>query len=221
MSLETFFGEAQTSELFNTWWLPEFVWYETTCSARGPVGSGASSATYQNVQTVAIAQPLRGPLRYRYFNCLASGNKIPDWFNYYKKASNSNSCEIDIDEAADMFGEFTIIAYSAVVGVEDVEEDDDVSHEISVYIITRGVESYRHSAPMFRSAVWLHFRVPKYSFKLGSVDHVRVKFEVAERVRLKSCGFHLVRMCSENAIDLIDGIQRKRRPRDDGDGNLE
>jgi hypothetical protein len=58
MSLETFLGEPQTSELVSTWLYPEVVWYETTCSARGPVGSGAPSATYQNVQTVAIAQPL-------------------------------------------------------------------------------------------------------------------------------------------------------------------
>jgi hypothetical protein len=58
MSLETFLGEPQTSELVSTWLYPEVVWYETTCSARGPVGSGASFATYQNVQTVAIAQPL-------------------------------------------------------------------------------------------------------------------------------------------------------------------
>ena len=121
-----------------------------------------------------------------------------------------------------MFGEFTIIAYSAVVGIEDVEEDDDVRHEISVYVITRGVETYRHSSPLFRSAVWLHFRVPKYSFMLGSVDRVRVKFEATKQVRLKSCGFHLVRLCNENAIDLIDGIQLKKRPSDDDDdGNLE
>ena len=60
MSLETFFEEPQTSQLFNTWWLPKFVWYETTFSARGPVGSGtAPSATYHNVQTVAITRPLR------------------------------------------------------------------------------------------------------------------------------------------------------------------
>jgi hypothetical protein len=58
MSLETFLGEPQTSELVSTWFYPEVVWYETTCSARGPVGSGAPSATDQNVQTVAIAQPL-------------------------------------------------------------------------------------------------------------------------------------------------------------------
>jgi hypothetical protein len=43
-----------------------------------------------------------------------------------------------------MFGEFTIIAFSAVVGIEDVvEEDDDVTHKISAYVITRGVEIYR------------------------------------------------------------------------------
>jgi hypothetical protein len=58
MSLETFLGEPQTSELVSTWLYPEVVWYETTCSAQGPVGSVAPSATYQNVQTVAIAQPL-------------------------------------------------------------------------------------------------------------------------------------------------------------------
>jgi Leucine-rich repeat (LRR) protein len=55
MSLETFFEEPQTSQLFNTWCLPELV----SCWAQGHVGSGAPSATYQNVQTVAIPQPLK------------------------------------------------------------------------------------------------------------------------------------------------------------------
>ncbi|XP_059455219.1 TMV resistance protein N-like [Corylus avellana] len=227
-SLETFFGDPRTCQLFNTWWLPDLVWYETTFSTRGPVGSGAPAATYQNVQTVAIPQPLRGPLQPRYFHCLVSGNKIPDWFNHHVKVSNSNSCQIKIDKPAEMLGEFTIIAYSAVVRIKDVEEDDDVSHEISTYVSTTNryisTEIYSDTAYLDRSAseyVWLHFHVPQYSFKLPSVDHVQVKFEVTKPFYFKSCGFHLVRLCNENAIDLIDGIQRKNRPVPCGDGNLE
>jgi hypothetical protein len=68
----------------------------------------------------------------------------------------------------------------------------------------------------------MQFRVPHHSFKFRSVDHVRVKFEVKKPQRLKSCGFHLVRLCNKSEIDLIDGTQQKKRPRDDdGDGNLE
>ena len=108
-----------------------------------------------------------------------------------------------------MFGEFTIIAFSAIVGIDEVKEEGHVTHKISAYAITTsGVEIFRGTAYLWRSAVWLHFRAPKYSFKLGSVDHVRVKFEVTKQVHLKSCGFHLVRLCNENANDLIDGIQR-------------
>jgi hypothetical protein len=154
---------------------------------------------------------------------LVSGNKIPDWFNYRKEASNSNSCEIDIDEAADMFGEFTIIAFSAVVA--ELIPKPYFGHEVSANVITRGVEICCVSSyyvEMASDCVWMQFRVPHHSFKFRSVDNVRVKFEVTEQLRLKSCGFHLVRLCNESGIDLIDGTQQKKRPRDDdGDGNLE
>ena len=120
-----------------------------------------------------------------------------------------------------MFGEFTIIAFSAVVEGELIS----VPHGVSVNVITRGVEICCVSSNFSKSApdcVWMHFRVPHHSFKFRSVDHVRVKFEATKQVRLKSCGFHLVRLCNENAIDLIDGIQLKKRPSDDDDdGNLE
>ncbi|XP_059455225.1 TMV resistance protein N-like [Corylus avellana] len=217
-SLETFLEEPQTSQLFSTWSYPEVVRYETTCSARGPAGSGAPSTTYQNVQSVAIAQPLKGCWEARCFECVVSGNKIPDWFNYHKKVSNSNSCEIDIDEHADMFGEFTIIAFSAVaetvVGIQYVE-GKNVRHGITAYVITRGVKICCVQSYFMKPAsdfVWMQFHVPHHSFKLGNVDHVRVKFEGIQNVCLKSCGFHLVRLCNENAIDLIDGIQLKKGP---------
>ncbi|XP_059455222.1 disease resistance protein Roq1-like [Corylus avellana] len=222
MSLETFLEEPQTSQLFSTWSYPEVIRYETTCLTRGPVGSGAPSATYQNVQTVAIAQPLKGCCEARYFDCVVSGNKIPDWFNYHKKVSNSNSCEIDIDEHADMFGEFTIIAFSAVaetvVGIKYVE-GKNVRHGITAYVITRGVKICCVRSNFSKPAsdfVWMQFHVPHHSFELGNVGHVRVKFEGIKNVRLKSCGFHLVRLCNKKAIDLIDGLQLKKRPRDDG-----
>jgi hypothetical protein len=70
---------------------------------------------------------------------LVSGNKIPDWFNYRKEVSNSNSCEIDIDVPADMFGEFTIIAFSAVVEGELIL-GRRFPHGVSANVIACGVE---------------------------------------------------------------------------------
>jgi hypothetical protein len=122
-----------------------------------------------------------------------------------------------------MFGEFTIIAFSAVVEGELIPKPYFV-HKVSANVITRGVEICCDSSDFWGMAsdcVWMQFRVPHHSFKFRSVDNVRVKFEVREQLRLKSCGFHLVRLCNESEIDLIDGTQQKKRPRDDdGDGNL-
>jgi hypothetical protein len=108
-----------------------------------------------------------------------------------------------------MFGEFTIIAFSAVA-----ERDMSVFARnepcvIDAYVISCGVEIFRVSLrwESLSDNVWLHFSVPQYSFKLGNVDHVRVKFEIQRNAHLKSCGFHLVRLCNENV--------------NDGDGNLE
>ncbi|XP_059455228.1 disease resistance protein Roq1-like [Corylus avellana] len=187
MSLETFFEEPQTSQLMNTWWLPELelVWDETTYLARGPVGSGAPSSAYQN----------RLYDKHRYFQCLVSGNKIPDWFNYQKMVSNSNKCRIDIDEAADMFGEFKIIAFSALVGIDDVETDRLFSCNIIITASGSKIvdEIAGHWIPE-SSYVWLRFDVPQYYFKLPSVDRVRVTFRVPKPVHFKSCGFHLVHL---------------------------
>jgi hypothetical protein len=129
-----------------------------------------------------------------------------------------------------MFGEFTIIAFSAIVfGIDNVEGEvilgPYVLNEVSVNVITRGVEICCFSSTFWKwtsDCVWMQFRVPHHSFKFRSVDHVRVKFEAKMQLRLKSCGFHLVRLCNESEIDLIDRTQQQKRPRDnDGDGNLE
>ena len=165
---------------------------------------------------------------HRHFACVFPGKKIPDWFTYHKEVSNSNSCEIDIDELADLDREITRIAFSAVVGIEDGQDRDSLA--IFVYVISGGVEIYQWTGgvyPLDLDHVWLHFHAPG-SFKFnGDNDHLRVKFVCksdSKRMLFKSCGFHMARRYEEKATDLINGIQRTKRPcddDDDGDDNLE
>jgi hypothetical protein len=99
------------------------------------------------------------------FNILVSGNKIPDWFNYRKVASNSDSCEIDIDMPTDLDVEVEItrIAFSAVLGIETTDYNTR-----QVYVISGSVEIYRGSEPFLLgglACLWLRFHVPEMAYK--------------------------------------------------------
>ncbi|XP_059454750.1 disease resistance protein RUN1-like isoform X2 [Corylus avellana] len=199
ISLETFLEEPQRSQLFTTWCLPEIV---------------------------ATPQPSREHPKRRHFNCLLSGNKVPDWLNYHKEASNSNSCEIVIDEPADLNGEITTIAFSAVVvGIEHVQDYGILS--ISAYVISDGVEIYSGNGAFQVSGsnyVWLHFHVPE-SFKLKAYNgHLQVKFVCFSDSKskvFKSCGFHLIRRIEGDISNRWYSIRKRSRDDDDDGADLE
>ena len=95
-----------------------------------------------------------------------------------------------------MDGEITRIAFSAIVRIEDEQDDDFLA--IFVYVVIGGVEIYcgiGEGYPSGSDHVWLHFYVPE-SFKLKEDnDQIQVKFVCESNSKsmvFKSCGFHMV-----------------------------
>jgi hypothetical protein len=139
------------------------------------------------------------------------GNEIPYWFNHLKEDIDNNSCEIYINnnEHVDLDGEFTGIAFSAVIAytsdVEDEEtkayisetmEDNLVSIEVTfsngnkIYTIPEA----EIRLPFDSDHVWFQYVVPK-PFELKG-DNILVEFKLMSKsVFFKSCGFHLVHSC--------------------------
>jgi hypothetical protein len=114
----------------------------------------------------------------------------------HKEISNSNSCEIEIDETEDLDGEITTIAFSAFVGIENGKDDDFL--QFFVYIMNSGAVIYRTSEgvyPLDSNHVWLHFHIPgSFKHKVNN-DHLQVKFvcqNYLKSILFKSCRFHLV-----------------------------
>jgi hypothetical protein len=111
------------------------------------------------------------------------GNKIPDWFSHREEVLNSNSCKMDINEAAHLDGEITRIAFSAVIGtkadIPDVQDEitesgqEEDAYGIIFKVISDGVKIYsfveEDICGQFHSDhVWLHYNVPE-SFKLKGI----------------------------------------------------
>ena len=172
---------------------------------------------------------------------------IPNQFSYRKGDSNSNPCEINIDEACEidinerayMDGEMRGIAFYAVFGIMDGHMKD--SFDFFADVSNDGSDH-----------VWLHYHV-RESFKLKGDDlQVCFGFE-SDSVFLKNCIVCMVHRHEEkatdlmlntqdlgvlhedvdvhlgvpdedieNSIDMMDGIQLTKRGRDDDDyANLE
>jgi hypothetical protein len=189
------------------------------------------------------------------FSGIFPGNKIPDWFSHREEISNTDWCgidineplhldfeitirrdkissvdwcEIDINEPLGLDLENTIFAFSAVIGIEDVQGEG--YFQIVFEVINNGQLIYCHRYPWIdytpdSDHVYLHYHGSHHS-RL-KIDNLRVIFKFERRsctryVFLKTCGFHLQHRYEEEAIDLTDGIQHSKRCRGDDDhGNLE
>jgi hypothetical protein len=121
-----------------------------------------------------------------------------------------------------------IFAFSAVIGIEDVEVG--VFLKIQLEVINSGQLIYCHSSQWRSYAAESDHVYLLYSGSRHSrlkMDNLRVIFKLysyslPRSVFLKTCGFHLQHRYEEEAIDLMDGIQHSKRHRDDDDdGNLE
>ncbi|XP_059450982.1 disease resistance protein RPV1-like [Corylus avellana] len=162
-------------------------------------------------------------LKDRYFGCIYPGNKIPEFFSHRKEVSNTNWCEIDINEPIHLGSKNARFAFSAVFGRPDGQVEEGTV--MCVEVIINGHEIFcldRVHISTSSDHVWLLYR--------GSFDSqimmgtLRVQFTCkdvnenpSKSVFLKSCGFHLEHRYQENTIGLMDGVQLSKRHRDDDD----
>ncbi|XP_062157857.1 probable disease resistance protein RPP1 [Alnus glutinosa] len=138
-----------------------------------------------------------GHLKDHQYSCIFPGNKIPDYFSYRKELSNTNWCEIDINEPVHLDLENTRFAFSAIIGIEDVQGVSDF--RILVEIINDiGQHIYSHRPYMYSLVssdhVWLNYHVSNHSQL--KTDNLRVIFTCEKHLKsvfFKSCGFHLMK----------------------------
>jgi hypothetical protein len=79
------------------------------------------------------------------------GNTIPNCFSHHKEISNTNLCEIDINNPVHLDSEKTGFAFSAVIGTEHVQ--DEHYFQIFIEVIYDGQQIYFYrSFPKYNSA---------------------------------------------------------------------
>ncbi|KAB1205554.1 putative WRKY transcription factor 52 [Morella rubra] len=117
------------------------------------------------------------------------GNRIPDWFSHRKEASNSSSCEIDINGIL-CLDEIRGIAFCAVIRSIPDSDQEKPTGGIGVKINDNEVLE-RVIFLMESDHVWLEYSTLE-SFKLEG-NNLRVKFYCDfDPVFFKSCGVYLV-----------------------------